>query len=1259
MSKGKFYSELVKEFDYLFLSFPLHADISPDLTQIKKILEKNKTKPYFHEELIKFYLHMINSTIFFTDGTINNYLISGKPEKVLQSLLEELTTLIQNEHADSHNETAIDLTRLMAAFALTVKNVTKGSMRNFGQFFYSLVNNPASSFKKIYLSGIYALAGQPVVGLNLSSTFPSTRRIDSMLLSQESEWFKFFDQVEEILKEYNAYPLGDEHKRIFFKFLNLALSGDAAQTLSEGSKESLFLMADTELKKNEFYKFDNINDLQILYRLFDIFLRIEHSNWNEKILNLVSQYAEAILEREIVLDRKIEQLDWHFTNLFWVLNVNFIRYAKEDLLESKFVDLFNFLQKMNREIYRWDQASIFSFRTVLGLHRQLRSTFYENTAICDYLDRSVREYATRILSLTKNQCFFLSNTEIKECVYTEYVRNLTEDRKHLFAEISQEVKKSTVFPSAYKYVTHDQAFKIMIRYQNLTDDEKNIINNAISNTYTRVEALKERLGVSAKPLTRKAFKLHVFASNEQYVKYGPLWGINTAGGGYAHVRSPSEAELPSDYFRERTEDDLWYETFVYQQEGDVRNGKDKEGGSFRNLGHEIQHTLFYALVGGHELNNLPSWMIEGGANALGNEACFKEEADYIKGFKDRLPTIERIINMSYASGGDLYYFGSTLFRFMLEKYPASLKEAIIKAQNGTKLNEINQFIKNSFISREQEFKTWVTEIIDNCSAQIGKASLKKTEPSCQDHYRQDLQNSPRLSRFIQQYGPIEFTFSDTVFVLSTDGLSRHDPDQLKTPQALFLSDYKWFKSALEIYVLKNKLKKLSLETSGDDILIQKLVDIKGEEITKREVKSVGIRNGDNLQTELDLNLEDFVLKKSFGLSKNLKRYLEQDGEINDTTLAYILTKRVHAPSSCAAYLKTDSEQPESPQLNYLENLKNNPELINFIQQYGSIEFTFSDTVFVLSTDRLLRHRIDSAKTPQALTLDDYEWFKSALGLYVIRNKLSALKRKNGNGKIAKLIEKDKDYVDNRRVIRVTPTSNKRLASLIENFVLEPSFDLSTHLKNVLHQLSQSVDQPLPTLGEGLSTADTQPTTLNPLGVTTLITSIGLPLFNATLSNLPALTGNEPTSKEDSNPSNGQLIPVIAVSIGLGLVAMAGASFFYYCCKKKKNKAERKRDYAIEYRSAAEGEEDSVSQAYFSKLVFCGSNEDGNDKQPREQLKTLKSFLDNSTLSLLPLPPPPAEEEVGGLIFENPDSPLPPPPDELREERVTYVKLSMT
>lgn len=100
--------------------------------------------------------------------------------------------------------------------------------------------------------------------------------------------------------------------------------------------------------------------------------------------------------------------------------------------------------------------------------------------------------------------------------------------------------------------------------------------------------------------------------------------------------------------RSLSKSEQWYETFIYQQKGDTRNGPDKEGGDFRNLGHETQPSLFYALVGHQGLHCLPSWMIEGAANALGNESCFKEEADFIKDSQARLPSIESITHYTHA-----------------------------------------------------------------------------------------------------------------------------------------------------------------------------------------------------------------------------------------------------------------------------------------------------------------------------------------------------------------------------------------------------------------------------------------------------------------------------------------------------------------------------------------------------------------------------------------------------------------------------------
>lgn len=894
--KKSVYLKLVKEFDAVFPQSFLFTDTSPDITRIKKILEKNKIKPYSYKALSNFFDYIINRTIFFIGGKINNLFISDKPKKVLESLLKELTILIQvhqDKPADSNNKTIIDLTYLITALGLSVKNGIKGSISKSGQLFYSFVNNPVYSLKKFSLFGIYALAGQPVAGLYLSQTSPNTRYIHNLSSCQESEWFKFFDYVEAMLEEYNDYPIDEKDKRLFFKFLEIAFSGDSASALSDESKKRLFRITQYELS-NQRYRFNDIDDLKMLYALFNVFLRIEYSDADAKeILVLVSQYAGAIAENNIVLDKKIENLDWHFTNFFWVLNVNFNKYAKNLPRLDEFTIYFEPLQKMNSDIYRWDKDSIFSFRTVLSIYRRLRVTFAEKAPICNYLDTFAQQYVTETLNLVQHQCFSLTEDEIKESAYIEYVRKLPSNKQPLFAGVYKEVTKEQIFSNSYPYQIPN-AFKIDISYQQMTDIEKSIVNKAILNTYNRVEALKTKLGIrnknNKKSLLDNIFRLHIFKTKAAYVKYGPLWGVNTAGGGYAQIRSPSENELPINSYRERRKGDSWFETFIYQQEGDTRNNESKEGGSFRNLGHEIQHALFYALIGHQELHNLPSWMIEGGANALGNEACFKEEADYIKRFKDKLPNIERIINMRYASGDDLYYFGSALFRFMLEKHPDKLSKIILAARNGTKLNEVNKFIKDSLIPLSDEFSQWLTKSINDCSAkeQESETRKKNTEDSTQTVYRQDLHNNPDLLQLIRQQAPIEFTFSDTVFVLRDTNISRYKIEEMtgkKTEFPVSVGDYQWFKSALEIYIIKNKLQPFKLTEKNENLIIQKLLNKEEHDVLNRYILRINRPQDEHFKSVF----EGFVFEKSFGLSVALKNcFIQRGEEMNGQALQRII-----------------------------------------------------------------------------------------------------------------------------------------------------------------------------------------------------------------------------------------------------------------------------------------------------------------------------------------------------------------------------------
>ena len=1056
------------------------------------------------------------------------------------------------------------------------------------------------------------------------------KKMNDLLLASKADWHTFFNNIGSLIEQY-AQSTNSSNKQergsIFFSFLQAAFSTDAIKTLTDDQKETLFLFTQQELN-NHAYDLTNPDDLKMLYERFNVFLRVDYEDWNQPVLDLIVQYSEKIANSKIVLDKKNEDLDWDFKNLFWILNVNFSRYAKENIDYKNFKEVFDSLKKTNNEIYRWDPDSIFSFRTVLETYRILRDNFKRNNKIVEFLDKTTKNFVSKIIDLTKNQCLSLTPNEIKECTYIQYVKNLPTTESPPFIDLYKKVDKEDVFPHQYNYQSSDTLFKVRVLFQKLTASEKDSINTAISETYKRMENFKTKLTPIdyKKSIEDQTFRLYIFETKEEYIKYGSLWGVNTAGGGYAHVRSPSENERSIGNVGTFSDNEVWYETFIYQQEGDTRNAPYKEGGNFRNLGHEIQHTLFYALLGPQGLDHLPSWAIEGSANALGNEECFKEEADYIKSHQDRLPKIEQITNMSHANGEDLYYFGSALFRFMLEQAPDLLKTIIIKAQEEEPSADINLFIKNEWGSLEADFQKWLTAKIHACSAAEKQDQREETTKiDVQQQYALDLTKNPALINFLELKGPIEFVFHDTVFSLSNN-ISRYYNDPAKTPQAISLTDYNWFKSGLEINVIENELRKLNL-TQDRDVIIQDLVTHKGDEFSNRKV--VDIRDEKNIDltaetaARLKSLLEMFVFRGD-NLDPKLKRHLDSlNQDEKKSPLEKILHKISYARKKCENYLRNDqvrpslvkmfSDAPYTPRIDnevhqaYQKSLSENPTFENFVKKRGSIQFTFSDTVFELSAHNITRH--DLQGNPQQLTLADYRWFKSALELYFIKDFLRINNLAYNKESVAEVLNTDVNYVSNRDIVEVNPYRNDRNGCFpFSGTEFLSSGKLSDVFENRL-RLAQASDHPAyPSVFEhkGVNINAT-----SVLGAFALLLSNTSLILNSLVSKpyqlAPVDEGSCDENNVDESHSNGLILGGALATVAA--VVIAGVSFWKYIRKKASGLTTDSRGNQISYFVVPVA--NSCQNFSQTNLTF-GSNNFGDSRFESPTLSTFKPVSNNNS-----------------------------------------------
>ena len=720
-------SEKLKRIIDLEIVQYIKSGITPSFSKIYKHLANNKNRPRF-DEVLEDFENYLTSFVIEGDSSAKEFAISltnlaGTPVEVeYKHLLKTLKNIrIQREkvlYADNSQQQNFQYWDRAKGFSEHVAKSTWNFAKGITSTIVSSLKNPFSGAKTLGILIMYTLANNPIAGYRLVQK-RSSSYLEQIEILDKSDWYTLYDVCNEIIGEFDRereLQLDKKTQGNFFEFLKYAFAGGAENSLLEQDKEKLFKLTQHLLDKSYNYNISDSDDLELLYNLFNVYLRLHFYRYANLILVDVSRYAKYIVDSgESIQDEDKRQV----AEFFWVLQANLKQYGKK-IEPDSFIYVLDNIKLLNCDIYHWDGDSIFSFRIALIVMWGLREHYKDNIRICNLLDEHASELVGHILRAAQTKHYLMSEEEIKESVYIEYVRKLpeTEEKTALFSGKYKIVHRDQVFPNSFFHTINGTPIKIKIFLQQpLLEEENHILIETIKNTYARVEKFKQAVNSieSSVVLEATTFNLYIFKDNEAYQRYGSLWNINTGGGGYAQVRVPEIEERLYDYGEHKSE--KWYEGFVYRQpKGDGRDGENKEGRGFRNLGHEIQHKFFYALVGHAELDNLPSWLVEGSANALGNEACFNEEADYIKQHKKKLPSMKKINAMTYASGADHYYFGSALFRFMLEQDPYFLGKIINSAKAGEKAESIMTLIKAwiAVENREAHFSDWLKKIINTC-----------------------------------------------------------------------------------------------------------------------------------------------------------------------------------------------------------------------------------------------------------------------------------------------------------------------------------------------------------------------------------------------------------------------------------------------------------------------------------------------------------------------------------------------------------------
>lgn len=368
--------------------------------------------------------------------------------------------------------------------------------------------------------------------------------------------------------------------------------------------------------------------------------------------------------------------------------------------------------KVHDVLLRSNEKDGWLFRTSLAALQSVRQNI--DTTHDDNTKRVLDGFALQLSQATEGRLSSdpaLINT-FREMTYIQYASKLGADAGRLQGHYSK-VEKKDVFPSHFTFTFGGTDERTGITYNihyrsPLSAEEMARLKQELVNTHSRLERVH---GGIPDHLEGEKFDLYIFDSQQEYETYGSLWGVNTAAGGYAHMRRfrADDVYTRYDLNPDATSHFIRTEAFVAK-----RPGLDLP----RNFGHEAVHLMTYGLVGQAGMQHLPSWFVEGMANSLGNPDCLEEEIGYIARYQGQgraFPTVAKILTMNYGNGADLYYFGSRLFSYCLEKKPEftwNLLEAAKKGDKAAVADLLKQLEETPRVS--EEFHQWLSELVTTC-----------------------------------------------------------------------------------------------------------------------------------------------------------------------------------------------------------------------------------------------------------------------------------------------------------------------------------------------------------------------------------------------------------------------------------------------------------------------------------------------------------------------------------------------------------------
>ncbi|CCU55863.1 unknown similar to AMEV003 [Choristoneura biennis entomopoxvirus] len=377
------------------------------------------------------------------------------------------------------------------------------------------------------------------------------------------------------------------------------------------------------------YDYNNKDDLNKITNIINLFNNLEHYNSyksEEFISHMMYQVKNLNNFNKIVKKENI----LYFNNLIKQLIYCYIKYNKLPInAESKNL---LYMQELFNNFPIWFVNNDRIIILIIYFYKHIRNI--DNTH--DFKNNIDNSTLQIIKIAIDNPNYIISEKELKELFYIEYVSNITQYEHYKFDNYYTILKKEDILPNIKNYSINN--FNITFMYDKLSLENMEYILNETRYVYDNFIKFHNHLNLSI-AFNNNEIYYHIFNDKHDYNKYGKLYNIETTNGGYTtNINNKTQS-------------------FIYIKEYYPYN-----------FGHELYHALMFSVY----YIDFPVWFKEGAANAYGNRECYENDYMYIKNTNF---TIIDTLNSHYGSD-DPYFMGSSLIRFLYDTNPSIIKNIL-------------------------------------------------------------------------------------------------------------------------------------------------------------------------------------------------------------------------------------------------------------------------------------------------------------------------------------------------------------------------------------------------------------------------------------------------------------------------------------------------------------------------------------------------------------------------------------------------------